>query len=428
MARSDSPKRGRRELPLTVLRHRDFRLIWAGEAVSSLGTQMHALALSWQVFDLTGSVALLGVLGLVRAVSLMIVSMAGGAIADSVNRRHLLVATNLGLLFLSALLAVATYAGFVNVILLFVVAALVSAVSSFDSPARQALIPTLVPRGRIPDAMSVNILTGNVADMLGPAIGGFAIALIGIWGTYAIDAASFLAVVLALMLMERRDDERVRIARASMSMVVEGLKFVRDTPVIYGVMLLDFLATILGATVALTPVFAERIFESGPQGLGLLNSAPAVGAVAGAAVMSLAPPPRNPGKVIVGAVMSYGVFLALFGLSPNIWIAMIFLAGYGASDAVSMTMRHTIRNLATPDHLRGRVAATHSTFSSGGPRLGEFQTGIAASLIGVRATPVIGGIGCVLVALGIAKLIPAVLNYSFSDYEASDEAARSPAD
>ena len=427
MARSGSPNE-RRELPLTVLRHRDFRLIWGGQAVSSVGTQMHSIALSWQVFELTGSVALLGVLGLTRAVSLMTVSLAGGAIADSVNRRHLLIATNLGLLFLSGLLSVATFAGFVNVPLLFVVAALVSSVSSFDSPARQALIPTLVPRGRIPDAMSMNILTGNVANVLGPAIGGFAIAWIGIWGTYAIDAASFLAVVCALLVMEQRDNERVRIARGSVAMVVEGLKFVRDTPVIYGVMLLDFLATILGATVALTPVFAQTIFDAGPQGLGLLNSAPAIGAVVGAAVMSVVAPPRKPGKVIVGAVMSYGVFLALFGISPNIWVAMLFLAGYGASDAVSMTMRHTIRNLATPDHLRGRVAATHSTFSSGGPRLGEFQTGIAASLIGVRATPVIGGIGCVLVALGIARLIPAVLNYSFADHEAQDQAAHSTAD
>jgi len=418
------PSSGRRELPVTVLRHRDYRLIWAGEAVSGVGTQMHAIALSWQVFEITGSVALLGLLGLVRAISLMTVSLAGGAIADSVNRRHLLIVTNLILLLLSGGLALATQADAVNVPMLFVVAALVAAVSSFDGPARQALIPTLVPRARIPDAMSVNILTGNVADMFGPAVGGFAIALIGVAGTYTIDAVSFLAVVLALLLMDERDSARVRISRGSIAMVAEGLRFVRRTPVIYGIMLLDFLATILGATIALTPVFAEIIFDAGPQGLGLLNSAPAVGAVCGAAVMSVVRPPQRPGRVILLAIASYGIFLMLFGLSPNIWVALIFLAGYGASDAVSMTMRHTIRNLATPDHLRGRVAATHSTFSSGGPRLGEFQTGMMASLIGIRATPIIGGIGCIIVALGIAKLIPAVLNYEFADADAreSDDA------
>ena len=414
MSDQDQPT-GRRELPMTVIRHRDYRLIWMGEAISGVGTQMHAVALSWQVFEITGSVALLGVLGLVRAASLMTVSLAGGAIADSVNRRHLLIVTNLILLLLSGGLAVATETGAVNVTMLFIVAALVAAVSSFDGPARQALIPTLVPRRRIPDAMSVNILTGNVADMLGPAVGGFAIAFIGISGTYAIDAASFLAVVLALLMMDQRDSGRVRISGGSVAMVVEGLRFVRRTPVVYGVMLLDFLATILGATVALTPVFADIIFDAGPQGLGLLNSAPAVGAVAGATVMSIVRPPKKPGRLIIAAIISYGIFLTLFGLSPNIWIALLFLAGYGASDAVSMTMRHTIRNLATPDHLRGRVAATHSTFSSGGPRLGEFQTGLAASLIGIRATPVIGGIGCVIVALSIAKIIPAVLNYQFAD-------------
>jgi MFS family permease len=406
---------GRRELPLTVLRHRDYRLIWAGEAISGVGTQMHAIALSWQVFEITGSVALLGLLGLVRAISLMTVSMAGGAIADSVDRRRLLIVTNLILLVLSAGLALATRADAVSVPLLFIVAALVAAVSSFDGPARQSLIPTLVPRGRIPDAMSVNILTGNVADMFGPALGGFAIALIGISGAYAIDAVSFLAVVVALMMMEQRDSARVRISRGSVAMVAEGLRFVKRTPVIYGVMLLDFLATILGATIALTPVFADIIFDAGPQGLGLLNSAPAIGAVCGAAVMSVIRQPQRPGRIILLAIASYGLFLILFGLSPNIWIALIFLAGYGASDAVSMTMRHTIRNLATPDDLRGRVAATHSTFSSGGPRLGEFQTGLMASLIGIRATPVIGGIGCIIVAIGVAKLIPAVLRYEFSE-------------
>lgn len=397
------------------MRHRDYRLIWAGEAVSSVGTQMHAIALSWQVFEITGSVALLGVLGLVRAISLMIVSLAGGAIADSVNRRQLLIGTNLMMLLLSGVLALATEAGAVSVAMLFVVAALASAVSSFDGPARQALIPTLVPRRRIPDAMSLNILTGNVADMFGPALGGFAIAFIGIAGTYTIDAVSFLAVVLALVLMEQKDSARVRISRGSIAMVAEGLRFVRRSPVIYGIMLMDFLATILGATVALTPVFADVIFDAGPQGLGLLNSAPAIGAVCGAAVMSVIRPPKRPGRLILIAIASYGVFLMLFGLSPNIWLAMLFLAGYGASDAVSMTMRHTIRNLATPDHLRGRVAATHSTFSSGGPRLGEFQTGLMASFIGIRATPVIGGIGCIIVAIGIARLIPAVLDYRFSD-------------
>lgn len=382
---------------------------------------MHAIALSWQVFEITGSVALLGVLGLVRAISLMTVSLAGGAIADSVNRRRLLIVTNFILLLLSGSVALATQTGVINVSMLFVVAALVAAVSSFDGPARQALIPTLVPRERIPDAMSVNILTGNVSNMLGPAVGGFTIALIGVAGTYAVDAVSFLAVVLALVLMQQRDSGQVRISRGSIAMVAEGLRFVKQTPVIYGVMLLDFLATILGATIALTPVFADVVFNAGPQGLGLLNSAPAVGSVGGAAVMSVIRPPKRPGRLILLAIASYGIFLMLFGLSPNIWVALIFLAGYGASDAVSMTMRHTIRNLATPDHLRGRVAATHSTFSSGGPRLGEFQTGIMASLIGIRATPVVGGIGCIFVALGISKLIPAVLSYRFSDVEGLDD-------
>lgn len=396
-----------------MLRYRDYRLIWAGDSISNIGTQMHAIALSWQVYELTGSVALLGVLGLVRALATMTTSLWGGAIADLTDRRKLLYVTSSILILLSVALSAATYFDVVNVYMLFAVAALVAAAASFDDPARSALIPTLVPRHRIPDAMSLNILTGNAAQMLGPALGGFSVAIFGVAGTYAIDAVTFGAVVVALVLMKANTSAPVRIRRGSLHAIKEGLHFIRNTPVIYGVMLLDFLATILGATLSLTPVFADEIFDAGPQGLGLLNSAPAVGAVVAGAIISLLPSPRKPGWMIVSSVAAYGMFLAAFGLSPSLWIGLIFLAGYGAADAVSMTMRHTIRNLATPNELRGRIAATHSAFASGGPRLGEFQTGIMASFIGVRTTTIVGGIGIVLVAAGIAKLIPAVLKYEF---------------
>ncbi|MFW6075596.1 MAG: MFS transporter [Chloroflexota bacterium] len=419
---NDSGERSsrRRKLPITILRYRDYRLIWAGESVSRIGTQMHSIALSWQVYEITGNVALLGILGLVRAVATMTTSLYGGAIADTTDRRRLLITTNLILICLSAGLALATQAGFVNVGALYVVAALVAAAAAFDQPARAALIPTLVPRRRIPDAMSMNILTGNAAQMIGPALGGFSVAVFGIAGTYLIDSLTFTAVIIALLFMRADTSAPVKIRRGSLATIAEGLKFIRATPVIYGVMLLDFLATILGATISLTPVFAEEIFDAGAQGLGLLNSAPAVGAVVAGAAISLLPSPRRPGWLIISAVAAYGFFLAAFGLSTSLWMGLAFLTLYGAADAVSMTMRHTIRNLATPDELRGRIAATHSAFSSGGPRLGEFQTGITASLIGVRATTLVGGAGIILVAAGVAWLIPAVARYQF-DPETEDD-------
>jgi hypothetical protein len=260
--------------------------------------------------------------------------------------------------------------------------------------------------------MSLNILTGNIAEVAGPAAGGFAVAWIGIAGTYFIDAVTFLAVVIAVLLMKARPTlPPIRID--SIGSIKEGLRFIRLTPVIYGIMLLDFLATIAGSSVGLAPVFAQQVFDTGPQGLGLLLSAPAIGAVLGAGIMSVIPPPRRPGWVIISAIGVYGVFLALFGLAGSFFIALLLLAGAGAADAVSMSMRHTIRNLATPDELRGRTAAAHSAFSSGGPRLGEFQSGITASFIGPQPAMIIGGVGCMIIAAGIGWKIPAIRRYRF---------------
>jgi MFS family permease len=286
--------------------------------------------------------------------------------------------------------------------------------AAFDSPARQALIPSLVPRNRIPAAMSLNILTGNVADVIGPAIGGFAIALIGVAGAYALNAASFVAVILAVQFMRSTQEIQLR-KTGGIAAIREGLRFIWASPVIYGVFLLDFFATLFGSRSGLAPVFAKDVLDIGPQGLGILLSAPAAGAILAGTLLSVIPPPRRPGWTIVGAIAAYGVALAFFGLANSVWMAILFLGFAGAADAVSMTMRHTIRNLATPDRLRGRIAAAHSAFSSGGPYLGDFQSGMTAALIGPRGAMVAGGLACAGVAIGIAMLIPALLAYRFTD-------------
>ncbi len=407
------------ELPLTVLKYRDYRLIWAGQAVSTMGTWMHSIALSWQVYEITNSLALLGLLGLIRAVATMLTSLFGGALADTMHRRHLLVVTNSMLIVLSGGLALLTELGLINVVILYVAAGLVAAVSSFDSPARAALVPTLVPRRRIADAMSFNILTSNAAEMVGPALGGFAVGTIGVAGAYSIDAMSFIAVVIAVLFIRADMSSPVKVKRGNVAAIAEGLRFIKLTPVIYAVMLLDFGATFFGSVTSLTPAFAQDIFNVGPEGFGLLNAAPAVGAVLAGAALSVLPTPQRPGWLIVSAVAAYGVFRAALGISPDFWFALVMLGGYGAADAVSMTMRHTIRNLATPNELRGRVAATNSAFSSGGPRLGEFGNGLLASAIGVRETTVVGGAGILLVVGAIAWKLPSVLRYDLD--EAGDE-------
>lgn len=409
--------RGRRDLPIGVLRYHDFRWLWIGQFISVFGTQMHQVALSWQVYQLTGSVAQLGLLGLVRALALMLASLFGGAVADRSNRRRLMFVTQSLLLLLSAFLAVVTWTDTVTVGILYAVAMLAAAVSAFDGPARQALIPALVPRDRLAASMSLFSMGFSLARLGGPAAGGMTIAAIGVGGAYAIDAASFLGVIIALTVMRTRIETPPATTRG-FAAIVEGWRFIVATPVIFGVMLIDFLATLFGSTVGLAPVFAEDVLRAGPTGLGFLLAAPAAGALLGATLLGFIPQPRHPGRTVVLAVVVYGGCLAAFGLSTSLAMALLFLAGAGAADAVSVAMRHTVRNLATPDALRGRVAAAHSALAMGGPRLGEFQSGMTAALIGPRWAMVAGGLACAGVAIALARLIPAVGAYSMGDVSA----------
>lgn len=413
----------RRRLPVFVLKHRDYRLLWFGQMVSTLGTQMHTVALSWQVYELTGSVVQLGLLGLVRAVALMGTSFLGGAAADTRNRRSLMLVTQSSMLALTLGLAALTTVGAVNIWMLYAFAAAIAATSAFDGPARQALIPNLVPRNELGAAISLNMLAMSSARMVGPAVGGVSVGLVGVAATYVIDAASFVAVILALLLLRTRLVTPV-LALRGMEAIREGLRFIVATPVIWGIMLLDFLATLVGSTVGLAPVFAKDVLDAGPQGLGLMLSAPAAGSVIGAVIVSLLPQVERPGRMVVVSVMAYGIFLGLFGMSGSLIAAMLALVGAGAADSVSVAMRHMVRTIATPDELRGRVAAAHSALAMGGPRLGEFQSGMTAALVGPRTAMMLGGAGCILVALAVGKLVPPVMRYRLdSDDEGGVDAA-----
>lgn len=405
-----------------MLRYRDYRYLWAGNFISRFGTQMHAAALYWQIWDMTGSAAQLGLLGLVRAIAIISTSLIGGVVVDSRDRRRLMLVTQTILLCLSASLALATFLNVVSVPMIYVVAAAIAVVSSFDQPARQAMLPSLVPRDKLSAATSLNIIAGNVGMMAGPPIGGLAIATVGVGGAYLFDSISFLGTIFALLVMQTHFEVPVLRVRG-LEAIREGFQFIKLTPVIYGVMLIDFSATLLGSMIGLAPVFAEMVFDAGPTAYGFLLAAPAVGSFVGSALMSVVHQPKRPGGVIIGAVVSYGICLVLFGLSPSIWIAMACLAGAGLSDAVSMTMRHTVRLLATPDPLLGRVGATNAAFSAGGPRLGEFQAGMTASLIGPQAAMVFGGSAVILATVGIAKLVPAIRHYELGDGPQNEDPA-----
>ncbi len=399
---------------LVALRYRDFRLLWAGQAISTLGTQIQTVALAWLVYDLTGSAAQLGGVGLARAIPTMVLSLFGGTLADRRDRRQLLIISETILAVFSALLAIAVSAGVDSILLIDAFAALTAAASSIESPTSQAFIPALVPRDILAKALTLDVLMSDTMAVVGPAIGGVVIAALGASAAFWLDAASFFAVVGSLVVI------RTRVAAPKVDghpirSLVNGIIFVRERGILWQLMLLDFLAVFFISPTGLLPVFAEKILLLGPAGLGLLYAAPSAGAVIGAAVIALVPTPRHPGRMVVLSIAGYAVVLGCFGLSSWLIPSLIFLGLGGGLDAVSMTMRHVVQQLATPDELRGRVGALHDVFSAGGPRLGDFQAGLVASAVGAPGAMLAGGLACLAVVATARTWAPQLWSYSGED-------------
>jgi MFS family permease len=403
----------------SVLRHRDYRLIWSAEFVSTTGTQMQRVAIAWQVYDLTGDALKLGLLGLARFVPILIFGMLGGVLADQRDRRKILFVSQSALLLTSLVLATASALGDISTLLIYGITLVSSAFSAMGQPARQSLIPNLVPRNELSGAMSMNVLSMQMATVAGPALGGLAIAAVGPALVYLIDALTFVVVILAVAAMHARPASGGVTSRTFDS-IREGFVFLRRSPILLGVMSVDFIATFFGAVTTLMPIFADEILGAGPGGMGLLLAAPAAGAFIGGAVMSARPMPDRPGYGVLAAVVAYGVAIAAFGLSTSFALSLLFLGISGASDAVSMALRSTVRNLITPDLLRGRIAATHSIFAMGGPQLGELRAGISASLIGAGPAVAVGGVLTVLSSVVVSFLVPGIKNYRVSDPDNAD--------
>ncbi|MDQ3781182.1 MAG: MFS transporter [Chloroflexota bacterium] len=393
-----------------VLRFRDYRLLWSAEIISTLGTQIQRVAVAWQVFELTGDPLQLGLLGLCRFVPILIFGLAGGVMADRGDRRRTLVTSQLALLAISAILAALTLTGNAHLLVIYLVTIVGAMVSAVAGPTRQALVPLLVPRQEMAGAMTMNILGSQVSAVAGPAIGGLIISQWGLAAAYGLDALSFVAVIVAVLAMRARPEPPVRVL-GGWDAALEGLRFLRQSPILLGIMSVDFVATFFGASTVLMPIFATEILGVGPSGLGVLLAAPAAGAVAGSAIMSVARLPAWPGRGVLIAVATYGACMLGFGLSQTFLISILFLIGSGAADAVSMALRHTMRNLATPDALRGRVAAAHTTFAAGGPQLGEFEAGAVAALVGAGQSVTLGGAGTIIAAMLVAWRVPAIASY-----------------
>jgi MFS family permease len=398
-----------RQTAFSSLRHRDFRLLWAGQIISITGSQMQLAAINWHIYLLTGSALALGLVGACRAVPIIVCSLAGGVVADVVDRRRMMMATQTVMLLCSATLALVTFRGLHHVWPIFLLTAIASAAWAFDTPARQALMPTLVPLKDFPNAVSLSMLMFQVGLIVGPPLSGFVLASHGSAFVYTINAVSFVAVILGLALMRtsgRPEKDENDPQRISFGALLEGLRFVRRSPIIVQTMSLDFVATFFASANQLLPIFAKDILRVGAQGYGFLAAAPAGGAIVTGLLMARLGTVKRQGLLVIVSIAVFGAATIGFGLSRVFWLSLLLLAVTGAADTVSTILRQTIRQLATPNKLRGRMTSINMIFFMGGPQLGEVEAGTVAALFGAPLSVVTGGAVCLIgaaIALGAAK-------------------------
>jgi MFS family permease len=410
-----------------ALRHRSFRLLWFGLILSTTGTYMQSAAVLWHIHEHSPEPIALGAVGLVTILPVLVFSLVAGAIADAVNRRHLLILTQFTLALLAALLGWLTLRGADSLPVIYIVIAASAAVSTFDLPAHQALVPNLVPRDTLTNAFSLDSIAYTTGAILGPTLGGLVIASLGVANVYLINALSFTAVIFALLAMgpvnqaAGRSSQEVAMPHASrnhaanfQSAIADGLRFVFRQPIILGCMLLDFFATFFSSATFLLPIFAKEILAVGVRGYGWLVAAPSIGAGIVAGVFSMRKEVKHQGPILLGAVGVFGLATIGFGLARAFWLTFLSLAFTGAADAVSTIIRNTIRQIETPDQLRGRMTSVNQIFFMGGPQLGELEAGLVGQGFGAPFAVVSGGIGCIL-ALGIITLrFPELRRYGSS--------------
>jgi MFS family permease len=396
------------------LKHKQFAYLWFGQAISIVGSQMQVWALFWHIDQITRLPLALGMVGAARVVPIVLFSMFGGAYADLFDRRKLMFVTQTSQAFLAFALYYLTVSGSIQLWHIYLITALQAVAFAFDIPARQALIPNLVPRQTLPNALSLSSIASQLGSIVGPAMSGVVIAGFGLSYAYLINGISFGSVILALLLMGNVEQDRSLKQthhRVDREMIQEGLSFTFSNPLILSSMVLDFVATFFASANTLMPIFAREVLGVGAKGYGLLSAAQSAGAVLAAVVMSQIDEVKNQGRVLMVAVVGFGIATIVFGVSRIFWLSWFGLALAGASDTVSMVIRQTIRQLQTPDKLRGRMTSVNQIFFAGGPQLGEIEAGVVGQLFGVQWAAISGGIACILGVGVISKIWPQLPRY-----------------
>lgn len=380
------------------------------------GSMMRVAALNWHVSLLAPAhekALALGGVGLSRVVPIVICSLIAGVAADAFDRRKVLLCTNGAMFFISGGLAAMTLTGVHQLWAIYLVSAVSAAASAFDNPARNAFFPQLVPPEHLPNAISLNSILFQAASVVGPVLAGGIISISNVAWVYVVDALSFAVLVGSLLAMR---DIPLRKGASKLAMgpraAMEGLRFVFGRPLIRSSMLLDFFATFFASATALLPIFAQDILHVGAHGFGLLSSATAAGAVLTSFIMVPAIERiERRGRTLIFAAVVYGLTTVAFGFSTSFWLSFACLFVAGCADMVSTVLRQVIRQIVTPDEMRGRMTSVNMMFFMGGPQLGELEAGVVAQAFGPVASVVSGGFGCIFAVLWIAAKTPALTNY-----------------
>lgn len=408
MDSATSPKKTR---AFSVLRHRDFRLLWIGLLVSVAGSQMQNAAINWQTYEISGSALALGGLGLARLIPIVAFSLMGGVVADTRNRRHVMLLTQSIMMGSAFALGVVTWLGVVNLWWIYGLGAVNAAAAAFDLPSRQSLVPNLVPREDLTNAVTLGSMVFQIASILGPGIAGVLIGRFGVGLIYWLNGFSFLALLASLLLMKTATPPKLQNSDAPLRTMLAGMKYVFQERIILSTMLLDFLATFFSGANTLLPIFATDILHVGAEGFGLLAAAESAGSVLMGLLLSMRGEIHAKGAALLSGIALYGAATIGFGLSETFALSLLFLALLGAGDTLSTILRSAIRQLVTPDELRGRMTSVNMIFFMGGPQLGEMESGVAAAILGAPLAVALGGVVTLGLVAVTAIRVPALRKY-----------------
>jgi MFS family permease len=410
-----------------ALQHRDFRLLWSAQLATLIGLQMQTIAINWHVYtllrDAPSSLSILGIplqigalglggLGFVRWLPLLPFGIAGGLLADTRNRRRLMMATQFLSALLAAFLAFLAFTERATVFSIYAVVAALTALSAIEGPTKEAIVPNLVPRTQLTNAISLMAMAHVIGTITGPALSGYLLETSSLAVIYMLHALFFVPAIVALAMMRYSGEVAHHQSQISLDYLLDGFRFTFRTHMIRTTMLVDFFATILGSARTLLPIVADQVLGIGAGGYGLLATAQPLGALIAGTIVSSRRDIFRQGALFLLSIAIYGLGTAFFGLSTVVILSYLLFATTGAADTISSIIRGTIRQMWTPDVLRGRMVGVNMIFFAGGPQLGEVRAGIVAAALGAPVAIISGGIAAALVALWVAWRDPTLRRYT----------------